>query len=225
MKSNDIKKIVFSSSATVYEDPDYLPLDEKHPLRTTNPYGQTKLVIKEMLRDLYVSNNSWSISILRYFNPVGAHKSGRMGEDPQDIPNNLMPFISQVAVGKREALSVFGDDYNTHGGTGVRDYIHLVDPSKGHVKALQTLNTPQCEAINLGTGNGYNVLDVVKAFAKASDKKIPYRIMPRRTGDIASCYADPIKAKKILNWEAKEDIASMCQDSWHWQSNNPNGYN
>jgi UDP-glucose 4-epimerase len=224
MQKNNIKKIVFSSSATVYGDPDFLPLTEDHPLRTTNPYGQTKLVIEEILRDLYVSDKTWAISILRYFNPVGAHKSGEIGEDPQGIPNNLMPFITQVAVGKREFLSVFGDDYNTPDGTGVRDYIHVVDLSKGHVKALKILNKPQCEAINLGTGNGYSVLDVVKAFSAASGKEVPYKTMPRRAGDIASCYADANKAKELLDWEAIFNIDKMCEDSWKWQSQNPNGY-
>lgn len=224
MQKNGIKKIVFSSSATVYGDPNFLPLTEEHPLRTTNPYGQTKLVIEEMLRDLYVSDNSWSIAILRYFNPVGAHESGTIGEDPQGIPNNLMPFITQVAVGKREFLSVFGDDYDTHDGSGVRDYIHVIDLAKGHLKALEFLDKPVCEAINLGTGNGYSVLDVVKAFAKASGQEIPYKIMPRRAGDIAACYANANKAKELLGWEATMDIDKMCEDSWRWQSNNPNGY-
>jgi len=224
MQHHNIKKIVFSSSATVYGDPEFLPLTEEHPLRTTNPYGQTKLVIEEILRDLYRADASWAIAILRYFNPVGAHESGLIGEDPQGIPNNLMPFITQVAVGKRPHLSVFGNDYDTHDGTGVRDYIHVVDLAKGHIKALNILHTPQCEAINLGTGNGYSVLDVVNAFAKASDRPIPYQIMPRRAGDIASCYADASKAKRILDWEAKYDIAKMCEDSWRWQSSNPNGY-
>jgi UDP-glucose 4-epimerase len=225
MINNNIKKIVFSSSATVYGDPAFLPFTEDHPLRTTNPYGQTKLVIEEMLRDLYVSDKDWSISILRYFNPVGAHESALIGEDPKGIPNNLMPFIAQVAIGKREFLSVFGDDYNTIDGTGVRDYIHVVDLSLGHLKALQTLNKPQCQAINLGAGKGHSVLEVVEAFSKASNKKIPYRIMPRRAGDIAEFYADANKAKELLNWEASRSLHDMCQDSWNWQMKNPNGYN
>ncbi len=225
MQKNEIKTIVFSSSATVYGDPDFLPLTEEHPLRTTNPYGQTKLVIEEILRDVYVSDKNWSIAILRYFNPVGAHKSGRIGEDPQGIPNNLMPFITQVAVGKREFLSVFGRDYDTKDGTGVRDYIHVVDLAKGHIKALQFLNKPVCEAINLGTGNGYSVLDVVNAFAKASQQEITYKLMPRRAGDIAACYANADKAKALLSWEATMDINKMCEDSWRWQFNNKNGYN
>lgn len=224
MQRNNIKKIVFSSSATVYGDPDFLPLTENHPLRATNPYGRTKLIIEDILRDLYSSDNSWSISILRYFNPVGAHKSGIIGEDPQGIPNNLMPFITQVAIKKREYLSIFGNDYNTHDGTGVRDYIHVVDLAKGHVKAMQILNKPQCEAINLGTGNGYSVLDMVNAFSKASDRQINYKIMPRRRGDIAACYADASKANKILDWKAARGIGEMCRDSWNWQSKNPNGY-
>ena len=224
MRSNDIKKIVFSSSATVYGDPEKLPLTEDHPLRTTNPYGQTKLVIEEILRDLYKSDESWSISILRYFNPVGAHESGLIGEDPQGIPNNLMPFVTQVAVGRREFLQVFGDDYNTHDGTGVRDYIHVVDLAQGHLKALESLDHPQCEAVNLGTGNGYSVLDVVNAFSEASRREVAYRIAPRREGDIAACYANASKAKTLLKWEAARDMAQMCQDSWNWQSKNPEGY-
>ncbi len=224
MQQNNIKKIVFSSSATVYGDPEFLPFTEDHPLRTTNPYGQTKLVIEEMLRDLYTSDNSYSIAILRYFNPVGAHESGLIGEDPQGIPNNLMPFITQVAVGKREFLSVFGDDYDTKDGTGVRDYIHVVDLAKGHTKALQLLKQPGCEAINLGAGQGYSVLDVVSAFNEASQKEVPYKIMPRRAGDIAEFYADASKAKKLLKWETTMNIQKMCEDSWRWQINNPNGY-
>lgn len=225
MKKNGLKKIVFSSSATVYGNPDFLPFTEKHPLRTTNPYGQTKLVIEEMLRYLYAADNSWSISILRYFNPVGAHESGLIGEDPQGIPNNLMPFITQVAIGKREFLSVFGDDYKTIDGTGVRDYIHVVDLSLGHLKALQTLDKPKCQAINLGAGKGYSVLEVVKAFSSASSKKIAYQIMPRRAGDIAEFYSDASKAKELLDWEASRNLNAMCQDSWNWQMKNPNGYN
>jgi len=224
MKKVGVKTIVFSSSATVYGDPDYLPLTEDHPLRTTNPYGQTKLVIEEILRDLYRSENSWRISILRYFNPVGAHESGLIGEDPQGIPNNLMPFVAQVAVGRRDHLNVFGGDYETHDGTGVRDYIHVVDLAKGHLAALKSLDKPQCEAVNLGTGNGYSVLDVVKAFEEASGRKVPYKIIDRRPGDIAACYADPTKAKETLGWEATRDIRKMCEDTWRWQSMNPKGY-
>ena len=224
MKEQNVKSLVFSSSATVYGDPDYLPLDEAHPLRTTNPYGATKLMIEEILRDLYKSDNSWSIAILRYFNPVGAHKSGLIGEDPSGIPNNLMPFIAQVAVGKREFLSVFGGDWDTPDGTGVRDYIHVVDLASAHLKALEYLNQPCCEAINIGTGKGYSVLDMVKAFEKASKKEVAYKIVQRREGDIASCYAKPTKAKELLSWQAQHTLEDMCQDSWNWQSKNPNGY-
>ncbi|BDY13402.1 UDP-glucose 4-epimerase GalE [Hydrogenimonas cancrithermarum] len=224
MKKLGIKTIVFSSSATVYGDPDFLPLTEEHPLRTTNPYGQTKLVIEEILRDLYRSDESWRISILRYFNPVGAHESGLIGEDPQGIPNNLMPFVAQVAVGRREYLNVFGGDYDTHDGTGVRDYIHVVDLALGHLKALESLESAQCEAVNLGTGNGYSVLDVVEAFEAASGRKVPYRIVERRPGDIAACYADPSKAKRLLKWEATRDMKKMCEDTWNWQTKNPEGY-
>jgi len=224
MKSLNLKVLVFSSSATVYGDPDYLPLDESHPLRTTNPYGQTKLVIEEILRDLYVSDHSWQIMILRYFNPVGAHESGLIGEDPQGIPNNLMPFVAQVAIGRRASLNIFGDDYSTHDGTGVRDYIHVVDLAKGHLKALQALSTPQCIAVNLGTGIGYSVLDVVKAFEIASSRSIPYEIAPRREGDIAACYANPQRASELLDWKAVRTLEEMCRDTWHFQSKNPDGY-
>jgi UDP-glucose 4-epimerase len=225
MQKIGLKAIVFSSSATVYGDPDFLPLTEDHPLRTTNPYGQTKLVIEEILRDLYRADPSWRISILRYFNPVGAHESGLIGEDPQGIPNNLMPFVSQVAVGRRDELHVFGGDYDTHDGTGVRDFIHVVDLAKGHLAALKALEKgPQCEAVNLGTGKGYSVLDVVKAFEKASGRKVPYRITDRRPGDIAACYADPTKAKEVLGWQAQYGIEKMCEDTWRWQSKNPEGY-
>lgn len=224
MQTNSIKTIVFSSSATVYGDPQYLPLNEIHPLSTTNPYGQTKLIIEEILRDLFKSDPSWQIMILRYFNPVGAHESGLIGEDPQGIPNNLMPFVAQVAIGRRESLNIFGGDYTTHDGTGVRDYIHVVDLAQGHLKALQALTSAQCTAINLGTGIGYSVLDVVNAFAKASGQKIPYTIAPRREGDIAACYADPSNAKNILTWSAQRDLDKMCRDAWNFQSNNPQGY-
>jgi UDP-glucose 4-epimerase len=224
MIANNINILVFSSSATVYGDPDYLPLDEKHPLRTTNPYGQTKLVIEEMLRDLYRSAPDWKIMILRYFNPVGAHESGLIGEDPQGIPNNLMPFVAQVAIGRRDQLSVFGGDYPTLDGTGIRDYIHVVDLSIGHLKALEALNTPQCTAINLGTGVGYSVLEVVNTFSDTTGKKIPYTIVPRREGDIAACYADPSLARTLLQWEVKRDLGAMCADTWRFQSNNPKGY-
>ena len=225
MKKNNIKKLVFSSSATVYGNPDFLPLTENHPLRTTNPYGHTKLVIEDILRALYESDNSWSIAILRYFNPVGAHESGLIGEDPQGIPNNLMPYIAQVAIGRRESVNVFGEDYDTHDGTGVRDYIHVTDLAIGHLKALNILDKPHCTAINLGTGKGYSVLDVINAFSKASGKNINYTKGARRTGDIASCYAEPTKAKELLDWEAKFDLDKMCEDMWRFQQQNPKGYN
>ncbi len=225
MSEYNCKSIVFSSSATVYGDPHTTPITEDFPLSATNPYGRSKLFIEEILRDIFVADNNWNIVLLRYFNPVGAYKSGTIGEDPQDIPNNLMPFIAQTAVGKREFLSVFGDDYNTHDGTGVRDYIHVMDLADGHVKAIDKIKSfNSVMTINLGTGNGYSVLDVLKAYEKASNKKIPYKIVPRRDGDIALCYADPSYAKKILDWEAKRDINKMCEDSWRWQSGNPNGY-
>jgi UDP-glucose 4-epimerase len=224
MYTNNIKTIVFSSSATVYGDPERLPLKEDHPLRTTNPYGQTKLVIEEILRDLYRSDSSWRIMILRYFNPVGAHESGLIGEDPQGIPNNLMPFVTQVAIGRRESLNIFGGDYPTHDGTGVRDYIHVVDLAEGHVKALQALTSSQCSAINLGTGTGYSVLDVVHAFTKASGQNIQYTIAPRREGDIAACYADPSLAMSSIGWHAERSLETMCRDSWNFQSKNPKGY-
>jgi len=225
MKKHACKKIVFSSSATVYGDPHTTPITEDFPLSATNPYGKTKLFVEEILRDVYTSDENWSIALLRYFNPVGAHNSGTIGEDPNGIPNNLMPFIAQTAVGKREVLSVFGGDYDTPDGTGVRDYIHVVDLAAGHLKALEYLQAHnEVLTVNLGTGNGYSVLDMVKAFEKASDKKVPYTIVPRRTGDIATCFADPAYAKKVLGWEATKSIEAMCEDSWRWQSNNPNGY-
>lgn len=220
-----VKNLVFSSSATVYGDPASLPIKEDFPTSATNPYGQSKLMVEHVLADLYQSDHSWNIARLRYFNPVGAHASGRIGEDPNDIPNNLMPFISQVAVGKREKLSVFGNDYDTHDGTGVRDYIHVVDLAIGHLKALAKLDTkPGLVTYNLGTGTGYSVLDMVTAFEKACGKTIAYEIAPRRPGDIAACYADPQKAKKELNWAATHSLTDMVNSSWHWQSNNPNGY-
>lgn len=225
MQKNNCKKIVFSSSATVYGDPHTTPIKEDFPLSATNPYGRTKLFNEEILRDLYSSDNEWKIALLRYFNPVGAHRSGLIGEDPNGIPNNLMPFIAQTAVGKREFLSVFGDDYDTHDGTGVRDYIHVVDLAVGHVKAIEKLDSLEnVLAVNLGTGKGYSVLDMVKAFEKISGKKVPYKIAPRRSGDVAQCFADPSYAKAVLNWEATRTIDEMCEDSWRWQSNNPNGY-
>lgn len=227
MAEHGVKKLVFSSSATVYGDPAHLPIKEDFPLSATNPYGRSKLMIEEMLRDLYVSDDSWEICLLRYFNPVGAHESGRIGEDPNDIPNNLMPFISQVAVGRREQLSVFGNDYDTPDGTGVRDYIHVVDLANGHLKALEALENSgegQVLTVNLGTGTGYSVLDMVKSFGKACGADVAYQIVDRRPGDIAACYADPEFAKEALGWEAKYGIDEMCADTWRWQSNNPQGY-
>lgn len=225
MKEYGCKNIVFSSSATVYGTPKCVPIKEDFALSATNPYGRTKLMIEEILRDLYVSDKSFNIAILRYFNPIGAHESGLIGEDPKGIPNNLLPYVAQVAVGKLKALNVFGDDYDTHDGTGVRDYIHVVDLAWGHIKAIEKLSTnPGLVTYNLGTGNGYSVLDVVKAFEKASGQKVPYNIVARRPGDIAECYADPQKAREELGWEAKYDIEKMCKDSWRWQSTNPNGY-
>lgn len=225
MQKYDVKKMVFSSSATVYGMNNESPLTEDLPLSTTNPYGSTKLMIEQILRDTHVSDNSWSVALLRYFNPIGAHESGRIGEDPNGIPNNLMPYITQVAVGKREQLSVFGSDYPTHDGTGVRDYIHVVDLAKGHLKALEkVLDTEGVEAYNLGTGTGYSVLDVVVNFEKATERKIPYVLTDRRPGDIAVCYADPTKAFNELGWKAEKNIEDMCRDSWRWQKNNPKGY-
>jgi UDP-glucose 4-epimerase len=221
----NVKTLVFSSSATVYGDPQRLPLTEDHPLSTSNPYGQTKLVIEEMLRDLYRSDPTWRLSILRYFNPVGAHASGLIGEDPRGVPNNLLPFVAQVAVGRRDFLNIWGKDYDTPDGTGVRDYIHVVDLALGHVKALERLQKhAECLAINLGTGKGYSVLDMVHAFEKASGKSIPYRVAERRMGDIAACYADPSFALKNLDWRAERGLATMCEDAWRWQSGNPQGY-
>jgi len=225
MQAYGCKSIVFSSSATVYGDPHTTPIKENFPLSATNPYGRSKLFIEEILRDLYVYDATWKVVLLRYFNPVGAHHSGSIGEDPSGIPNNLMPFIAQTAVGKREKLSVFGDDYDTHDGTGVRDYIHVVDLAKGHLKAIEKLQGfNEVMTINLGTGKGYSVLDVVKAFEKASGKPVPYSIEPRRAGDIAKCFADPSYAQKVLGWKAEKDLAQMCEDSWRWQSQNPQGY-
>lgn len=220
-----VKKLVFSSSATVYGVAKEMPLVENMPTGAINPYGRTKLFIEEILRDLYISDNSWSIALLRYFNPIGAHKSGTIGEDPKGIPNNLMPYISQVAVGKLKELHVFGNDYDTVDGTGVRDYIHVVDLAIGHVKAVDwALENIGCEAINLGTGNGTSVLELRDAFVKASGIDVPYVIDPRRPGDPDTVYADATKAKELLGWEAMYGIDEMCADTWNWQSNNPNGY-
>ena len=227
MQDRGVKNIVFSSSATVYGDPATVPITEDFPLLAcTNPYGRTKSMIEDILRDVYVADPEWNVALLRYFNPVGAHDSGRIGEDPNGIPNNLMPYISQVAVGKLEELSVFGDDYPTPDGTGVRDYIHVVDLATGHLRALEKLEEkPGVVTYNLGTGQGYSVLDMVRSFEKATGKKVAYRIAPRRPGDIAQCYADPSLAEKELGWKAQRGIDEMCMDTWRWQSNNPNGYN
>ncbi len=220
-----VHALVFSSSATVYGNPQRLPLTEDHPLSTTNPYGQTKLVVEEMLRDLHRSNPAWRIAILRYFNPVGAHASGRIGEDPQGVPNNLLPFVAQVAIGRRPEVNVWGNDYPTPDGTGVRDYIHVADLAQGHLKALERLATHTgCEAINLGTGTGYSVLDMVKAFGTACGRALPVRIAPRRAGDIAACYADPSKARDLLGWQATRSLQDMCNDAWRWQQANPEGF-
>lgn len=225
MAKNNCKNIIFSSSATVYGDPHTVPIKEDFPLSATNPYGRTKLMLEEVLGDLYKSDNEWNVVILRYFNPIGAHKSGDMGEDPNGIPNNLLPYISQVAVGKLEKVNVFGNDYDTHDGTGVRDYIHVVDLANGHVAALKKLEPNSGLSIyNLGTGNGYSVLDVIKNMNKAVGRELPYVVAPRRSGDIAVCYADSSKAKEELGWEAKFGIEEMCEDSWRWQSKNPDGY-
>lgn len=225
MRRHSVKNIVFSSSATVYGNPHTVPITEDFPLSVTNPYGRTKLMLEEILTDIHTADSEWNVILLRYFNPIGAHKSGMIGEDPKGIPNNLVPYIAQVAVGKLACLGVFGDDYNTPDGTGVRDYIHVVDLAIGHVKAIKKLEDKEGVSIyNLGTGNGYSVLDVVKAFEKASGRPIKYEIKPRRPGDIATCYADPSKAKTELGWEATRGIDEMCEDSWRWQSGNPNGY-
>ena len=227
MRKFGCKNIVFSSSATVYGDPAFIPITEECPKgQCTNPYGQTKSMLEQILTDLNVADSEWNVILLRYFNPIGAHKSGLIGEDPKGLPNNLVPYIAQVAVGRLECLSVFGNDYDTPDGTGVRDYIHVVDLAVGHVRAIEKLNDKEGVLIyNLGTGNGYSVLDVVKAYEKASGKEIKYEIKPRRAGDIATCYAVATKAKEELHWEAKRGIEEMCADSFRWQSNNPNGYN
>ena len=226
MRKHGVKNIIFSSSATVYGDPAVIPITEDCPKgQCTNPYGWTKSMLEQILSDMQKADNEWNVVLLRYFNPIGAHKSGTIGENPNGIPNNLMPYITQVAVGKREELGVFGNDYDTHDGTGVRDYIHVVDLADGHVKALKKIEEKAGLCVyNLGTGTGYSVLDIVKNFEEANDLKIPYSIKPRRAGDIATCYADPSKAKAELGWEAKNGIREMCADSWRWQKNNPNGY-
>jgi UDP-glucose 4-epimerase len=225
MSEYGVKKLVFSSSATVYGIPESVPIKEEASLWAMNPYGRTKLMIEEILGDLYESDKSWSIALLRYFNPIGAHESGLIGEDPNGIPNNLMPYITQVAVGKLKELSVFGNDYLTKDGTGVRDYIHVVDLARGHLKAVEKVKeTVGIDAYNLGTGKGYSVLDVVQAFEHASQIKVPYKIVEPRPGDVASCFADPTKAKMELNWKAEKGIEEMCADAWRWQRKNPNGY-
>ena len=226
MRQHGCKNIIFSSSATVYGDPAFVPITEECPKGVcTNPYGWTKSMLEQILSDIQKADNEWNVVLLRYFNPIGAHKSGTIGENPNGIPNNLMPYITQVAVGKREELGVFGDDYDTPDGTGVRDYIHVVDLALGHVKALKKIEEKAgLKIYNLGTGCGYSVLDVVHNFEKASGVKIPYSIKPRRAGDIATCYADAAKAKEELGWEAQYGILEMCEDSWRWQKNNPNGY-
>lgn len=225
MEKYNCKNIIFSSSATVYGDPKEVPITENFDLSVTNPYGRTKLMLEEILRDVHHADNNWNVVLLRYFNPIGAHICGDMGEDPNGIPNNLLPYITQVAVGKLKQVSVFGNDYDTKDGTGVRDYIHVVDLAKGHVKAIKKLEKNSGVSVyNLGTGKGYSVLEVIKNMEKAVGKKIPYIITERRKGDIAECYADSSKAEKELNWKAKLDISRMCEDSWRWQKKHPNGY-
>lgn len=224
MKEFNVKTFLFSSSATVYGVPERLPLDENCRLGVTNPYGATKLMLEHVLQDLYVSDHEWNIQLLRYFNPVGAHQSGLIGEDPKGIPNNLMPYVAQVATGKLDCIKVYGDDYNTPDGTGVRDYIHVVDLALGHIAAIKYCTTPGVHIYNLGTGKGYSVLDMIHAFEKACGKKLPYKIVGRRPGDVASCYACADLAKKELHWTAKYNLEDMCRDQWNWQSHNPNGY-
>ena len=226
MKETSVKNIIFSSSATIYGDPAFIPITEECPKGIcTNPYGWSKWMLEQILTDIHTSDPEWNVVLLRYFNPVGAHESGRIGEDPKGIPNNLMPYIAQVAVGKLESLGVFGSDYDTVDGTGVRDYIHVVDLAIGHVKAIKKLEDKEGVSVyNLGTGNGYSVLQMAEAFSKACGKEIPYKLMERRPGDIATCYCSPTKAKEELGWEATKDLEAMCADSWKWQSQNPNGY-
>lgn len=225
MREAGVKSIVFSSSATVYGDPASVPITEDFPTSATNPYGRSKLMVEECLSDFQKANPDWSITLLRYFNPVGSHPSGELGEDPQGMPNNLMPFVSQVAVGRREFLSVFGSDYPTKDGTGVRDYIHVMDLADGHISALQKVgHKAGLHVYNLGTGTGYSVLEMVKAFEQASNKQVPYKLVERRPGDIAECWADPAKAERELGWKASRTLDEMTQDTWRWQSNNPQGY-
>ncbi|MBQ7770449.1 MAG: UDP-glucose 4-epimerase GalE [Clostridia bacterium] len=224
MEKHNVKKIIFSSSATVYGDPERLPLDENCRLSTTNPYGSTKLMMEMIMQDLYKADKNWNIILLRYFNPVGAHESGMIGEDPKGIPNNLMPYVAQVATGKLACINVFGNDYDTPDGTGVRDYIHVVDLALGHIAAIEQCNDAGVHIYNLGTGHGYSVMDMIHAFEKACGKTLPYKICDRRPGDIATCYAAPDKAKKELKWQAKYGIEEMCASQWKWQSGNPKGY-
>jgi UDP-glucose 4-epimerase len=224
MKKAEVKTLVFSSSATVYGTPNYLPLDEKHPVAPTNPYGRTKFFIEEMLKDLHGSDHEWRIGILRYFNPVGAHESGLIGEDPVGIPNNLLPFVAQVAIGKREKLNIWGNDYDTPDGTGIRDFIHVVDLASGHLSVLNHLKQPGVLTLNLGTGNGSSVLEVIRTFEAVSGRRVPYEIGERRVGDVAVCYADPTLAGETLGWQSARSLAQMCADHWRWQLKNPNGY-
>jgi len=225
MAAAGVFRLVFSSSATVYGDPRSVPIREDFPLQATNPYGRSKLIVEDMARDMAQADARWRVALLRYFNPVGAHSSGMIGEDPRGIPNNLMPFVAQVAVGRRPELSVFGGDYPTPDGTGVRDYIHVVDLARGHLAALNALDRLEgAVPINLGTGRGYSVLEVVRAFEQASGRKVPFRIVDRRPGDVAACYADPALARELLGWAAGKDLATMCADSWRWQASNPNGF-
>lgn len=224
MSRADVKTLVFSSSATVYGTPAYLPLDEKHPVGAINPYGRTKYFVEEILRDLHGSDGDWRIAILRYFNPVGAHESGLIGEDPLGVPNNLLPLVAQVAIGRREKLHVWGNDYDTPDGTGIRDFIHVVDLASGHLSALSELKQPGVLTVNLGTGNGSSVLEVVKTFEAVSGRPVPYVIDQRRVGDVATCYADPTLAKNLLGWTSKRSLTQMCADHWRWQAQNPSGY-
>ena len=225
MRAHAVSRIVFSSSATVYGKPETLPIREDAPTAATNPYGETKLMGEKILRDMAAAEPGWQSGVLRYFNPVGAHESGRIGEDPRGVPNNLMPYVAQVAIGRRARLNVFGNDYDTPDGTGVRDYIHVVDLAQGHVKALdRLLSTPGSLLVNLGTGRGYSVLELIAAYERASGRAVPYDIVARRPGDVDSCYADPAKALAELGWKATRDLSAMCQDSWRWQSSNPNGF-
>jgi len=225
MAEAGVRQLVFSSSATVYGDPDAVPVRENHPLRPTNPYGRSKAMVESILQDLFRSDPAWKFALLRYFNPVGAHESGLIGEAPGGVPNNLMPFVAQVAVGRREALNVYGNDYPTPYGTGVRDYIHVVDLARGHLAALEKLaEAGEVLTVNLGTGRGYSVLEVIEAFRQASGKEVPYRIVARRPGDVASCYADPSLATRLLGWRAERGLEQMCRDAWRWQSMNPDGY-